>query len=407
MKRIAIIGGGAAGMMAAATALAQGADVTVFERNDRPGRKLAITGKGRCNLTNNCTDEEFFRNIPTNPRFLYSAYRRFGAQDTIAYFEGLGVKLKTERGNRVFPVSDRAFDIVDALASQIKGHLIHRRVREVTVEDGRITGVKVGDKTLPFDAVIIATGGLSYPKTGSDGDGLRMAEALGHTIVSPRPSLVPMTSPDAYCAEMQGLSLKNVALSVIRKDGTVAYTDFGEMMFTHFGVTGPMILSASSMIPDLAPGKYALSLDLKPALSEAELDRRLLSDFSQNLNRDFANSLSALLPAKMIPVVVSLSKIPQNKKVHSITKEERHRLIALLKAFPVALSGFRPINEAIVTKGGVSVKELNPRTMGSKLVKGLYFAGEVIDVDGYTGGFNLQIAFSTAVSAAEGALTES
>lgn len=403
MKKIAVIGAGAAGMMAAATALSLGAEVTLFEKNDRPGRKLAITGKGRCNLTNNCSAEEFFRNVPTNPRFLYSAYHRFSAQDTMAYFEGLGVPLKTERGNRVFPVSDRAFDIVDALAAQVKGHIVHRRVGGIVTENGAVCGVRVGGKTLPFDAVIVCTGGLSYPQTGSDGDGHRFAEELGLEVVSARPSLVPIESPDRFCREMQGLSLKNVALRVERSDGTTVYTDFGEMMFTHFGVTGPMILSASSMIPDLGTVAYRLLIDLKPALDEKELDQRLLGDFGKNLNRDFANSLGALLPAKMIPVIVDLSGIPPHKKVNAITKEERKRLVSLLKALPVRLSGFRPIEEAIVTKGGVSVKELNPKTMEAKTIPHLYFAGEVIDVDAYTGGFNLQIAFATAVCAAEAA----
>ena len=401
--RIAVVGGGAAGMMAAAKALSLGADVTLYEKNDRMGRKLAITGKGRCNVTNNCTAEDFFRNVPTNSRFLYSAYNSFTAQDTMAYFEGLGVPLKTERGNRVFPVSDRAFDIVDALEKQVRGHIVRRRVTELVTEDGRVCGVRTGNTLHPCDAVIVCTGGLSYPRTGSDGDGLRFAEDLGLEVVPPKPSLVPMESPDRFCAAMQGLSLKNTALRVEREDGRIVYTDFGEMMFTHFGVTGPMILSASSMIPDLVPGKYRLLLDLKPALTEKELDHRILSDFSQNQNRDFANALGALLPAKMIPVVVARSGIAPTKKVNTVTKEERKALVALLKAFSVRLSGFRPIDEAIITKGGVSVKELNPKTMACKTIPGLFFAGEIIDVDAYTGGFNLQIAFCTAICAAEGA----
>lgn len=403
MKKIAVIGAGAAGMMAAARAIALGAEVTLYERNDRPGRKLAITGKGRCNVTNNCTPEEFFRNVPTNPRFLYSAYHRFTAQDTMAFFEGLGVPLKTERGNRVFPVSDRAFDIVDALASQVKGHLVTGRVSGIAVKDGAVVGVRLGNTMHPYDAVIVCTGGLSYQKTGSDGDGLRFASSLGLEVVPARPSLVPIESPDPFCREMQGLSLKNVAIRVEEQSGKVVYTDFGEMMFTHFGLTGPMILSASSMIPDLAPNKYRLFIDLKPALSEKELDNRILGDFAKNLNRDFQNALGALLPSKMIPVIVRLSGIAPTKKVNAITKDERHALVLLLKALPVRLSGFRPINEAIITKGGVSVKELNPKTMEAKKIAGLYFAGEVIDVDAYTGGFNLQIAFATAVSAAEAA----
>lgn len=403
MKKIAIVGGGAAGMMAAARLISGSADVTLFEKNDRLGLKLGITGKGRCNITNNCTAEEFMANIPTNSRFLYSAYSAFSCLDTMNFFEEHGVPLKTERGNRVFPKSDRAGDIVHALRDIVKGHTVNKRVSEITAEDGSVTGLIAGGKHYRFDAVILCTGGMSYPKTGSDGDGYRFAKELGHTVTKLSPSLVPIESPDRFCAEMQGLSLKNVSAVMIRSDGKEAYSDFGEMMFTHFGVTGPMILSASSMIPDLEPGKYTLVIDLKPALDEKTLDSRLLSDFSKNINRNFANSLGALLPSKMIPVFVSLSGIDPNKKVNSITKEERRRIISLLKSFPVRLSRFRPIEEAIITKGGVSTKEINPKTMESKLVKGLYFAGEIIDVDGYTGGFNLQIAFSTAVCAADSA----
>lgn len=391
-------------MTAAVKLIEYGADVTVFEKNDRTGLKLGITGKGRCNLTNNCTREEFMANIPTNPRFLYSAFSAFTPADTMEFFEGMGVPLKTERGNRVFPVSDRAGDIVHTLRDRIKGHVVNRRVTGICTESGRVTGITAGGKFLPFDAVILCTGGMSYPKTGSDGDGYRFAKALGHTVTPLRPSLVPIESPDRFCAGMQGLSLKNVAVSVTSDSGREVYRDFGEMMFTHFGVTGPVILSASSMIPDLAPGKYNLHIDLKPALDEKTLGDRLLSDFSKNINRDFANSLGALLPAKMIPVFVRLSGIPGEKKVNSITKEERRKVTALLKDFPVRLSRFRPIDEAIITKGGISVKEIDPKTMQSKLVSGLFFAGEIIDVDGYTGGFNLQIAFSTAVCAAAGAM---
>ena len=391
-------------MMAAARLISQGADVTLFEKNEKLGMKLGITGKGRCNITNNCTTEEFMSNIPTNSRFLYSAYSSFSSSDTMAFFEGLGIPLKTERGNRVFPVSDRAGDIVHALRNLVKGHTLNRRVTELIAEEGHIVGLVAGGKSYKFDSVILATGGMSYPKTGSNGDGYRLAERLGHTITPIKPSLVPIESSDRYCAEMQGLSLKNISVKIKRNDGKEVYSDFGEMMFTHFGVTGPIILSASSMIPDLEPNKYILSIDLKPALDEKTLDNRLLSDFSKNINRDFANSLGALLPSKMIPVFVKLSNIPAEKKVNSITKEERRKIISLLKCFPVHLSKFRPIDEAIITKGGISVKEISPKTMESKIVSGLYFAGEVIDVDGYTGGFNLQIAFSTAVCAADSIL---
>lgn len=402
-KRIAVIGGGAAGMMAASRLLSYGCDVTVYERNGRLGRKLAITGKGRCNVTNNCADDEFFKNIPTNPRFLYSAYSNFSCRDTMAFFEERGVPLKTERGNRVFPVSDRAFDIVDALAKEIKGRVKTARVEEIAEENGAVKGVIIGNKTVEYDAVILCTGGLSYPGTGSDGDGLRFAKRLGIETVPCRPSLVPIVSPDRCCPDMQGLSLKNVAIRVEDENGKVKYEDFGEMMFTHFGITGPMILSASSMLPDLPQRYYTMYIDMKPALSEKELDNRLLSDFSKNLNRDFSNSLSALLPSKMIPSFIQSSSIPSDRKVNSITKEERRKLVTLLKGFPVRLTDFRPINEAIITKGGISVKEINPRTMECKKISGLYFAGEIIDVDAYTGGFNLQIAFSTAVAAADAA----
>lgn len=402
-KRIAVIGGGASGMMAAARALSNGCDVTLYERNERLGRKLAITGKGRCNVTNNCTRDEFLKNVPTNPRFLYSSYNNFSSQDTMEFFESLGVRLKTERGNRVFPVSDRAFDIVDALAFLVKKSVVHARVGGIVEENGQIVGVKVNGKTVFYDAVIVCTGGMSYRQTGSDGDGMRFARELGLEVVDTRPSLVPIESPDRLCPDMQGLSLKNVAIKIEDENGKCAYEDFGEMMFTHFGVTGPMILSASSMIPDINDKKYTLYIDMKPALDESELDNRLLSDFSKNINKDFSNALSALLPLKMIPVFIRMSGISPSKKVNSITKEERRGLVALLKRFPVALSGFRPINEAIITKGGVSVKELDPRTMESKKIRGLYFAGEIIDVDAYTGGFNLQIAFSTAVTAADSA----
>lgn len=401
--RICIIGAGAAGLLAAGMIkeLCPEARVTVFEKNKAVGRKLAITGKGRCNVTNNCTSDEFFKNVPTNPRFLYSSYSSFNSQDVMAYFESLGVPLKTERGNRVFPVSDRAFDIVDALAGQVKGHVKNLKVSGICVENGTVTGVKVGSRVISHEAVIVCTGGLSYKQTGSDGDGHRFARELGLSVTPCRPSLVPMESPDSLCREMQGLSLKNVAIRVENEDGKTVYTDFGEMMFTHFGVTGPMILSASSMIPDLGQKKYVLRIDMKPALDEKELDSRLLGDFSKNINRDFGNSLSALLPSKMIPVIVRLSGISPDRKVNSITKEERHGLVSLLKSLPVGLCSFRDINEAIITKGGVSVRELDPKTMECKSISGLYFAGEVIDVDAYTGGFNLQIAFSTAAAAAD------
>ena len=399
-----IIGGGAAGMMAAVTAAQYGKSVVIFERNDRCGIKLSITGKGRCNVTNNCTQDEFMANIPTNPRFLYSAYSQFSSQDCMDFFERLGVPLKTERGNRVFPVSDKAADIVKALEQACIDYgvkIYHIRVKGIIAEDGEVKGVKCSDGHNYYaPSVLIATGGKSYPKTGSDGDGYRFAEALGHTVTEIKPSLVPVVSSDGYCAEMMGLSLKNVTLTL--KDcvkNKVIFEELGEMLFTHFGVSGPLVLSASSHIPEIEQGRYKFFIDLKPALDEKKLDERILRDFAEIPNRIFANSLSKLLPTKMIPVVVKLSEINGEKQVNSVTKQERARLVSLLKAFPVTVSGFRPISEAIITSGGIKVSEVSPKTMESKLVKGLFFAGEVLDLDGYTGGFNLQIAFSTAYCA--------
>ncbi len=392
-------------MMAAIFAAQMGADVTLFERGDRLGKKLRITGKGRCNVTNNCDLQEFLSNVPVNPRFLYAALSRFSPNDTMDFFEQAGVPLKTERGKRVFPVSDKAEDIVNALKSKCREagvKVIYERVNGLKVGEGRIKGLLCGTRVTEFDSVIVCTGGLSYPKTGSDGDGYRFARSAGHTVTRTLPSLVPIVEDGRLCAQMQGLSLKNVQLTIVeRSSGRTVYRDFGEMMFTHFGLTGPLILSASAHIHDIERGKYTAEIDLKPALDEKTLDNRILSDFSQLKNKDFANSLGKLLPQKMIGTVIRLSGIAPEKKVNSITKEERTALVRLLKHFTVPLLGFRPIDEAIVTSGGVSVKEINPKTMESKLVSGLYFAGEVLDVDAYTGGFNLQIAFSTAVLAGE------
>ena len=407
-KRIVVIGGGAAGLMAAHSAAMLGADVVLLERNGVCGKKLRITGKGRCNVTNDCTLEEFLASVPSNPRFLYSALNRLSPQDTMAFFEGEGVPLKVERGRRVFPVSDRAQDIVDALCGACKraGVKIYgARVRSLIVEDGRAVGVRTDEREYFADAVIVATGGKSYPKTGSDGDGYALARSVGHTIVPILPSLVPIVSDSKICPSLQGLSLKNVSLCIVQKQsGKKIYDDFGEMMFTHFGLTGPMVLSASAHIPDIASGGYEAQIDLKPALDEKTLDERILSDFRKYANKDFANSLGDLLPQKLIPVVISLCKIDPHKKVNTVTREERHTLVELLKCLRITLSGFRPINEAIITKGGVNTKEINPKTMQSKLCEGLYFAGEVIDVDAYTGGYNLQIAFSTGVLAGESAV---
>lgn len=392
-------------MMAAITTAGLGKSTLLLEKMNCCGKKISITGKGRCNVTNNCTSDDFFTNIPTNPRFLYSAYAGFNSQDCMDFFERLGVPLKTERGNRVFPVSDKAEDIVRALEQGCEDHGVNRiysKVTEIIVEDGTVKGVRCGSRTYFAPSVLIATGGKSYPGTGSDGDGYRFAEELGHTVTDIKPSLVPIESDDDYCRDMMGLSLKNVVLTL--KDtvkNKAVFSEMGEMLFTHFGVSGPLVLSASSHIPQVESGRYIFYIDLKPALDGKKLDERILRDFKEIPNRIFANSLSKLLPSKMIPTVVELSGIDGEKQVNSVTKQERQRLVSLLKAFPVHIRSFRPIAEAIVTSGGVKVSEVSPKTMESKLVKGLYFAGEVLDVDGYTGGFNLQIAFSTGCLAGE------
>lgn len=397
-----IIGGGAAGCMAAVQAARFGKTVLLFERNENIGRKLRITGKGRCNVTNDSPTEEHLNNIPVNPRFLYSAFSMFGADETKSFFEELGVPLKTERGNRVFPVSDNAEDIVAAFGRELK-HLgvkiVHRRVNSLIIEDGVCVGVKAGGEEYRSGSVLIACGGKSYPNTGSTGDGYSLAESAGHTVTELKPSLVPLVSPDKYCAEMMGLSLRNVTLSLYDDEKKI-FSELGEMLFTHFGVSGPLVLSASSHIRDMKPNRYRIVIDLKPALSPEQLDARIQRDFAENLNRDFINGIRKLLPSKLIPVVVRLSGISPEQKVNGITKEQRRKFGELIKAFPVRISGFRPIDEAIVTSGGVSVKEIDPKTMESKKCRGLFFAGEVIDVDAYTGGFNLQIAFSTAYAAA-------
>ena len=406
---IAVIGGGAAGMMAAIEARAMGAAVTLFEKNKVTGRKLAITGKGRCNVTNDCDVRTLLENVPRNPRFLYSCVNAFPPEKIKEYFESLGVPLKTERGNRVFPVSDKASDIVGALNSKMKsaGVLIKtaEEVKALVCENGEIKGLRSAKGEYTFDKVILATGGLSYPATGSDGDGFRMARDLSIPVTDLRPSLVPLTVKEKYCAEMMGLSLKNTALKLIdQKKNKVVYEDFGEMLFTHFGVSGPMILSASSHMESFEAGRYVISLDIKPALDEKALDRRILSDFAKFSNRDFSNSLGELLPRKMIGVVISIAGIPAAKKVNEISREERAKLVSTLKDMRFTITGARPIDEAIITSGGIDTSKIDPKTMESKLVRGLFFAGEMIDVDAYTGGFNLSIAFATAVAAAKGAV---
>ena len=389
-------------MMASCFAARSGKKVLLLEKNKRCGRKLGITGKGRCNVTNNCSVKEVIDNIPTGGKFLYSALTGFTPQDTMDFFEGLGVPLKTERGNRVFPVSDRAGDIVNALYD----HMIKLGVKircdeaeEITVSGGVVTGVRTKGAEYSADAVILATGGLSYPATGSTGDGYKMAQALGHTIARPAGSLVPLESEDACCGEMQGLSLRNVRLTVYDGGKKPVYSDFGEMLFTHFGISGPLVLSASAHMREFDKKRYFVTVDLKPALDEKKLDERILRDFEKYANRDFANSLSDLLPRKLIPVIIQRSGIAPETKTNSVTKQQRRRLLELIKCFRIDISGKRHVSEAIVTTGGVRLKEIDPKTMQSKLVRGLYFAGEIIDADAYTGGFNLQIAWATAHAA--------
>lgn len=386
-------------MMAAGTAVRLGADVTLFEKNNKLGKKLAITGKGRCNVTNNCTADEFMTNVPVNPKFLYTAINKFTPADTINLFESLGVPLKTERGNRVFPVSDRAIDIVEAMRRYCKCRIIKENVTKLLISDNKITGLETDKSTYDFDSVIVCTGGKSYPLTGSTGDGYKFAKQAGIDVTPLHPSLVPIEVDEKWCGDLQGLSLKNISIKII--DDKVLYSDFGELMFTHFGLSGPVILSASAHIRNSTNCKIVI--DLKPALDEKTLDNRLLVDFSKYINKNFNNALRDLLPQKLIPVIVNLSEIDPYKKINEITHDERYRLLHLIKNLAFTFKSFRPIEEAIITSGGVSVKELDPRTMMSKKIKGLYFAGEVINVDAYTGGFNLQIAFSTAYTAAEGA----
>ncbi len=402
---VVVVGGGAAGLTCAVFAAACDVRVILFEKNEKLGRKLRITGKGRCNVTNNCTVPELMNNIPTNPRFLYSAFNRFSPADTMAFFESIGVPLKTERGRRVFPVSDKAADVVAALADEChrKGvEVRHENVKSLVIEDGAVRGVVTDAGETSADAVVVCTGGLSYPLTGSTGDGYRFAQQAGHSVTPASPSLVPLTAAGHICDAMQGLSLKNVALQIRRQsDDALVYEDFGEMMFTHFGMTGPMILSGSAHLQKNE--KYRALIDFKPALDLETLDKRILSDFTAYSTRDLINALDDLLPQKARAVIVSLSGVDPHKKVNAVTQKERAALLSVIKGMPITITGMRPIDEAIITRGGVNIKEINPRTMQSKLCDGLFFAGEVMDVDAYTGGYNLQIAFATAVCAAEGA----
>ena len=392
-------------MMSAVFASRSGDDVTVFEKNDRTCKKIYITGKGRCNVTNNCNIQTVIANTPTNGRFLYSALNRFSPSDTMAFFEENGVRLKTERGNRAFPVSDRAGDIAQALLRAAKNegvHIVHKNVTDVLAENGCITGVRADGKIMPFDKVIIACGGLSYPLTGSTGDGYRFAKALGHTIITPRPSLVPLETVERPDASMDKLLLKNVAVELYDSEkNKKLYEDFGELQFMRYGVTGAVVLSASAHIRDMKKGRYRLDIDLKPALSEEKLDARLIRELSSCSGRSYEYMLHSLLPSGMIGMFAGRSGIPSEHRCSEITKAERKQIISLLKRFSLTIKGFRPIEEAVITSGGVDVKEIDPKTMRSRLVDGLYFAGEVIDTDAYTGGFNLQAAFSTGVTAGE------
>ncbi len=402
-KQIVVIGGGAAGLMAAISAAERGAHVTLLESNERLGKKVNITGKGRCNVTNNCSLEELMANIPGNGKFLYSVFSRFNSQDTMAFFENLGVPLKTERGNRVFPQSDSAFDITDALRRRIHKlgvRWVRDRAEELVLdENGAIVAVKGEQGSYPADAAILATGGLSYPGTGSTGDGYRMAQAVGHTVVEPRGSLVPLESDDADCGKMQGLALKNVELTAFNQKNKAVFREFGEMLFTHFGVSGPLVLSCSAHLRRWEKEQYRLVIDLKPALDEQKLDQRILRDLGEQSNRDFEKIVSGLVPHSMVAVVLDKLAIPGELKAHSVTREQRRALVELLKRFPVSVTGPRSVREAIVTSGGIKVGEVQPATMESKKVAGLYFAGEVLDTDAYTGGFNLQIAWATGRTA--------
>lgn len=404
MSEVVIIGGGAAGMMAAAAAAEQGHHVCLCEKNEKLGKKLYITGKGRCNLTNNCDVETLLQAVCTNRKFLYSSFYGFTSQDVIDFFERTGMKTKTERGNRVFPVSDHSSDVIGALAAELRKRgvriFLNQEVAEILTDADAVTGVRLADgKQLAADAVIVATGGLSYRTTGSTGDGYRFARELGHSVTELSPSLVPIETADQWAQKLQGLSLRNVEVTIL--DGKKElYREFGEMMFTHFGVTGPLILTASCMIQKkLRAHPLTLSIDLKPALTVEQLDARILREFEAAKNKQLKNVLGSLFPAKLIPVMIERSNIPGEKAVHDISREERQTLVMMTKHFSLTLLRLRDYNEAIITRGGVSVKEINPATMESKKVKGLYFAGEVLDLDAVTGGFNLQIAWSTGHAA--------
>ena len=394
-----VIGGGPAGMFAAITAAERGQRVLLLEKNDRLGKKLLITGKGRCNVTNDCTAQEILQNVPRNGRFLYSAMYAFPPEKIKEFFEENGCALKTERGNRVFPVSDRSQSVLEALQRAMRRNDVTvrtARVKEIMVSDGAVTGVRTEKETIQSGWVILATGGLSYPTTGSTGDGYAMAKALGHTVTACEGSLVPLETEGPDCPDMQGLSLRNCGVKLLDAKGKALYKDFGELLFTHFGVSGPTVLSASTQLKGEG---CKLVIDLKPALDEGKLNDRILRDLDMYKNRSMENALTDLLPRSMIPVVLRRLEIDPNMQANSLNKQQRRALVELLKAFPIAITGKRPVAEAIITSGGVKVSELDPKTMQSKLVSGLYFAGEIIDCDAYTGGFNLQIAWATAYAA--------
>jgi len=402
---VIVIGGGPSGMMAAGTAAARGRKTLLLEKNEKLGKKLFITGKGRCNLTNSADFDEFMKNLPKNSKFFYSAFMGFSNYDLIEFFNSLGLRTKIERGGRVFPESDKSSDVIKALEKYLSNNDVHVRLRteaeDIMLKDGIIAGVKLkNDDTIECSSVILCTGGLSYPQTGSTGKGYELAKKAGHSVTPLLPSLIPLVSKEDYIKELQGLSLKNVAIKAL-VDGKEVYSDFGEMLFTHYGLSGPIILSASFFVSEyIRKGReVSISIDLKPALTEEELDKRLIRDFEKVINKQFKNSLDELLPKKLIPIVIRLSGIKEDKEVHQITKQERKGLVKLLKNFTCTVTGTRPIEEAIVTSGGVNLKEVNPKTMESKLVKGLYIAGELLDLDAFTGGFNLQIAFSTGYAA--------
>lgn len=411
MRRILVIGGGAAGMMAAIQAAQMGADVTLLEQNEKLGKKIYITGKGRCNVTNDCDADTFFSSVISNSKFLFSSYYGFDTSFAMQFFEDAGVALKTERGNRVFPVSDHSSDIIRALEQTLrKLHVkirLHSRVSELIIEDDLAKGVRLADgSVLHGDAVIVATGGLSYQSTGSTGDGLAFAQKAGHTIKECRPSLVPMETEEDWVTELMGVSLRNVNVRITDEKKEL-YNSFGEMLFTHFGVSGPLILTASCYVgKKLQEKPLQLTLDLKPAMTEEQLDKRLLRDFSENQNRQFKNAVKDLFPSKLTPIMIRLSGIPEDTPVHQVTKEQRLSFVKLIKHIPVTLTGLRDYNEAIITQGGIKTKEIDPSTMESKLIKHLYFAGEVLDLDAVTGGFNLQIAWSTGTAAGRAAAYE-